>query len=177
VVGEVSEERATTGRVTPPIGFRRPVEGDYPAIVEVIDEWWGGRRVRHLLPRLWLEHFRATSWIAETEDGRLAGFLIGFVSPEHPDEGHVHMVAANPNLRRRGLGRQLYERFFADARAAGVRRVQAVTWPGNRVSIDFHRSIGFRPDDGPGSTPIYGVPAFADHDGPGEDRVRFVLDL
>ena len=28
-----------------------------PTIVELVDEWWGGRRMRALLPRLWFQHF------------------------------------------------------------------------------------------------------------------------
>ena len=39
------------------ITFRRPTEADYPAISGVIDDWWGGRQLDHLLPRLWL-HLR-----------------------------------------------------------------------------------------------------------------------
>lgn len=171
-----------TTRRHPPIApgelrFRHPVEADHRAIIGVVDEWWGGRGMRSLLPRLWLQHFTGTSWIAETEDGRLAGFLVGFVSPDRPDEAYVHMVATNPNLRRRGVGRALYEQFVADVRGRGVRRVTAITWPGNRVSIGFHRSIGFRVDDGAGTTPIYGTPAYADYDDAGQDRVVFVREL
>ena len=58
------------------------------------------------------------------------------------------MVATSPNHRRSGLGRLLYERFFEDARARGARRVGAVTWPGNRVSVGFHRAMGFVPSTG-----------------------------
>jgi ribosomal protein S18 acetylase RimI-like enzyme len=60
----------------------------------------------------------------------------------------------------KGLGRELYERFFALARAAGRRRVSCVTSPANTGSVDFHRAIGFEPG-----------PLRADYDGPGEDRV------
>ena len=42
------------------------------------------------------------------------------------------MVGTSPNHRGAGLGRMLYERFFEDMRGRGVRRVGAVTWPGNR---------------------------------------------
>lgn len=159
------------------ICLRRPVEADHGPVASVVDDWWGGRRLHDLLPRLWFQHFTGTSWIAETDDGRLAGFLVGFISPDHPDEAYVHMVAANPNLRKAGVGRALYEAFFADVAARGVGRVKAITWPGNRVSVEFHQAIGFRVDDGPGSAPIYGAPAFADYDYAGEDRVVFVREL
>ena len=48
-------------------------------------------------------------------------------------------------------GRLLYERFFDDVSKRGVRQVNAVTWPGNRVSVAFHRAMGFTVDDGPGT--------------------------
>lgn len=158
--------------------FRRPTPDDHSAIVAVVDEWWGGRQMRALLPRLWFEHFAGTSWIAEDAvDGRLTGFLVAFLSPDRLGTAYIHMVAADPNRRRNGIGRGLYEQAFADFAARGARRVVAVTWPGNRTSVAFHRSMGFRVDDGPGTSPIYGTPAHADHDGPGEDRVVFLRDL
>jgi GNAT superfamily N-acetyltransferase len=160
-----------------PLRFRRPIEADHRLIVELVDEWWGGQRVRHLLPRLWFQHFTATSWVAETADGRLAGFLIGFVSPDRPGEAYVHLVAANPNLRRVGVGRALYERFFDEARLRGISRVSAVSEPDNRAAVAFHLALGFRLDSGPGTRPIHGVPAFPDYDGDRADRVVLNRDL
>jgi ribosomal protein S18 acetylase RimI-like enzyme len=157
--------------------YRRPVADDHARLDAVIDEWWGGRRLRHLLPRLWLEHFSGTSWIIEDGEGRLVGFLVGFISQDDPSTAYVHMIASDPNRRRRGLGAELYGRFFEDARARGASRVTAVTWPGNRQSIAFHRAVGFAVDDGPGTQPIYGTPAHVDHDGADEDRVVFVRTL
>jgi len=159
------------------LSLRRPTEADHAKIVRLVDEWWGGRHMRALLPRLWFQHFTATSWVAETEDGRLAGFLVGFISPDRPDEAYIHMVAANPNLRRQDVGRRLYERFFEDVRGRGARRVLAITWPGNRTSIAFHRALGFRLFDGPGTRSIYGVPAFPDYESDDEDRCLLVREL
>jgi GNAT superfamily N-acetyltransferase len=157
--------------------FRRPIEADHPRLIAVIDEWWGGRTMHTLLPRLWLQHFTETSWMAEGADGRLRGFIVAFVSPDDPLTGYVHMVASDPNVRRAGIGRALYGRAWADLADRGAVRVKAVTWPGNRISIAFHEAIGFTVDDGPGSQPIYGTPAYPDYDGPGEDRVVFVRPL
>ena len=99
------------------------------------------------------------------------------MSPDDPTTGYVHMIASDPNRRKSGIGRALYERAFADLAAHGARRVTAVTWPGNRVSVDFHRAMGFRVDDGPGTTPIYGTSAHPDYDGPGDDRVVFIREV
>jgi ribosomal protein S18 acetylase RimI-like enzyme len=161
----------------PDLTFRHPTEDDHRRIVDLVDEWWGGRRMRALLPRLWFQHFAGTSWIAETAEGRLAGFVVAFISQDDPATGYVHMIAADPNLRRVGVGRALYERVIEDLGRRGVRRVTAITWPGNRQSVAFHQAIGFRVDDGPGTQNLYGTRAYPDYDGEGEDRAVFVLDL
>jgi len=153
--------------------FRRPVEDDHRFLVDRVDEWWSGRRLHQLLPRLWFQHFSGTSWVAEDATGTVVGFLVGFISPDDPEQAYIHLAATSPNHRRAGLGRALYERFFADARAGGARRVTAITWPGNRASVGFHRAMGFAPDDGPGTQRLYGTPAHPDYDGDGEDRVVF----
>ena len=167
------------GRTTPDAGLRlrRPVEADHAVVIRVVDDWWGDRRLHHLLPRLWFQFFTGTSWIAETDDGRLAGFLIGFVSPDDAGVGYIHMVSSNPNLRRRGLGRRLYAAFTSDVGARGVREVRAITWAGNRQSIAFHTALGFRIDEGPETRRVFGAMAHPDYEGDGEDIVVFRLDL
>lgn len=160
-----------------PLTFRRPSEADHPTIVRLIDAWWDGRRLHDLLPRLWLQHFSGTSWVAQDDSGRIRGFLVGFVSPDRPDTAYVHMVAADPNLRRRGVGRALYRRFIDDVAGRGARRVMAITWPGNRTSVAFHRALGFAVEDGAGTLRLYGTPAFPDYDFPGEDRAVMMLQI
>ncbi|MFI1577927.1 GNAT family N-acetyltransferase [Embleya sp. NPDC020630] len=137
---------------------------DYDAIAAVVDDWWG-RPMTPALPRLFLDHFHTTSLVAEDVDG-LGGFLIGLLSPSRVDEAYVHFVAVRPDLRRSGLAAELYERFFALARAAGRLRVRAITGPGNTGSVRFHTTMGFT---------VHGP--VADLDGPGRDRMRFERSL
>jgi ribosomal protein S18 acetylase RimI-like enzyme len=150
------------------------MEVDHPSLVAIVDDWWGGRRLHDLLPRLWLQFFTGTSWIAETEDGHLAGFLVGFVSSDDPHLAYIHMVATNPELRKQAIGRTMYEAFFEDVARRGARQVKTITWAGNTVSIGFHTAMGFRIEDGPGTRRIMGVTAYPDYEYPGEDRVVFV---
>jgi ribosomal protein S18 acetylase RimI-like enzyme len=143
----------------------RPARADYyDRIVAVVDDWWG-RSISDLLPRLFLDHFHATSRVAEDDHG-LAGFLIAFLSPSEPHEAYIHFVGVRPDQRRTGLARQLYTDFADHARAHGCHTIRAVTGPVNTGSIRFHRALGFV-----ASEPI------ADYDGPGQDRVTFRLDL
>jgi ribosomal protein S18 acetylase RimI-like enzyme len=147
---------------------------DYARIVAVVDDWWG-RPMTGKLPRLFLDHFHDTSLVAELEDGRLAGFLVGFLSPAQPEEAYIHFVAVEPVLRGTGLARELYERCFALAQQQGRRRVRAITGPVNQGSVAFHRAMGFELE--PGDDERDGVPFTRDWDGPGEARVRFVRPL
>ena len=59
--------------------IRSLVSADYEVISPVVDEWWGGRPVRHLVHRLFFEHFSSTSF-ALAEDGELCAFLIGLAA-------------------------------------------------------------------------------------------------
>ena len=62
--------------------IRHAEPGDYARVIAVVDEWWGGRELAAMLPKLFFIHFRDTSFVAE-EDGGLAGFLCGFRSQTH----------------------------------------------------------------------------------------------
>jgi L-amino acid N-acyltransferase YncA len=151
----------------------RPVQAaDYDRVIAVVDDWWDGRQMAGMLPRLFFTHFANTSFVAEDEGGELAGFIVGFLSQANPDEAYVHFVGVAPSHRGAGLGRRLYERFFEAARAADRHVVRAVTSPVNRVSIAAHRALGFEVVAGPGQQD--GVPFHPDYDGRDGDRVLFV---
>src|SRR5919201_1415400 len=120
----------------------RPLDpGDHGRVLRVLDDWWG-RPMGALLPRPFFTHFRETSFVLERRD-ELVGFLVGFLSQTHADEAYIHAVGIAPDDRGKGLGRMLYQRFFAVVAAHGRRRVRAVTSPVNTGSVEFHRRLGF----------------------------------
>jgi predicted GNAT superfamily acetyltransferase len=136
---------------------------DYGTVIARIDEWWGGREMAAMLPKLFFVHFRDTSFVAE-RDGRLVGFLCGFRSQTFEDEAYVHFVGVDPGERGSGLGRTLYERFFEAVAPRMI--VRAVTAPVNERSVAFHTAIGFEVDRIDES-----------YDGAGEARVLLVKRL
>ena len=139
--------------------IRNAEPSDHASVAAVIDDWWGGRAMRDMLPRLFFTHFRDTSFVAE-EGGELAGFLCGFLSQTYPDQAYCHFVGVAPAHRKSGLASDLYAHLFDAARAAGRSSVHCVTSPKNTGSIAFHTRIGFEV--------AAEVPGY---DGSGESRV------
>ena len=148
------------------ITIRHAHPSDYGRVIQHVNAWWGDREMAPMLPKLFFLHFEGTSFVAEREDGTIAGFLIGFLSQTSDDEAYVHFVGVAPDQRGSGLGRDLYERFFAVAAEQGRTVVRCVTSTMNADSIAFHEALGFEIDR-----------VAKDYDGPSEDRVLFVKKI
>ena len=146
--------------------IRHAQPSDYGRVIQHVNAWWGGRDMAPMLPKLFFLHFEGTSFVAEREDGTIAGFLIGFLSQTDESEAYVHFVGIAPELRGSGLGRAFYERFFDVAREHGRSVARCVTSPQNTDSVAFHEALGFTADR-----------VAKNYDGPGEDRVLFVKQL
>jgi len=148
------------------VAIRHVQPSDYGRVIQHLNEWWGGREMAPMLPRLFFIHFESTSFVADREDGTLAGFLIGFLSQTDDDTAYVHFIGVAPDERGSGLGRELYERFFDAARASGRSVVRCVTSPENTASLAFHDALGFERE---------GVAE--DYDGAGSSRVLLARGL
>ncbi|MEW6664496.1 MAG: GNAT family N-acetyltransferase [Thermodesulfobacteriota bacterium] len=154
--------------------IRQAEPSDYQPIIEVVNEWWGGRRMADMLPRLFFVHFRATSFVAEHK-GKTVGFVTGFVSQTFPDEAYIHFVGVHPAFRKGGIARSLYETFFAAVQNLGCRTVRCVTSPVNKGSISFHQRMEFSAEES--ERVVDGVPVMEGYDGKGNDRVLFCKSL
>jgi ribosomal protein S18 acetylase RimI-like enzyme len=148
--------------------IRHAEPSDYQHIIAVVDEWWGGRRMANMLPKLFFVHFQPTSFVAE-HNNRIVGFVTGFVSQTFPDEAYIHFGGVHPAFRKHGLARKLYERFFVTVQNLGCRTVKCVTSPVNKGSISFHCCMGFSMMDS--EKIVEGIPVIEGYDGKGEDRV------
>lgn len=156
------------------VKIRSVRESDYIEAISVIDDWWGGRHMADMLPKLFFVHFQDTGFIAE-DNGKIVAFLIGFVSQTYPNEAYIHFIGVHPDSRKSGIANRLYNLFFDTVRQKGCDTVRCVTSPVNKTSIAFHTRMGFRIQDGNGE--VDGVPVLVNYDGQGHDRVLFVKTL
>ncbi|SDJ12761.1 GNAT family N-acetyltransferase [Salimicrobium halophilum] len=150
--------------------IRNVTSEDYYILSPLINEWWGGRQMSEILPKLFFDHFNTSSFIAE-EDGAIFGFLIGFMSQSKKEEAYIHFAGVHPDHRQKKVGKKLYEEFFRVASENERSTVKAVTSPVNKTSIAYHSKIGFSIKDGDKS--VDGIIVTQDYDGPRKDRVLF----
>jgi ribosomal protein S18 acetylase RimI-like enzyme len=127
----------------PTISIRGLVEGDYPYVITRVNDWWGGRDMASMLPRLFFQHFAPTSFAAVDDSNNIVGFLCGFVSQSDPSESYIHFVGVDPAARGLDIGRRLYEAFFDRSISLGCETVHCVTAPVNTGSQAFHTRMGF----------------------------------
>lgn len=154
--------------------LRNIQESDYVPIISVINDWWGGRPMADMLPRLFFQHFQDTSFLLE-KDGEMIGFLVGFESSSQKGNSYIHFVGIHPEHRKSGYAKQLYNQFFKQMKERGCQRVNCITSPMNKGSISFHRKMGFYIQQGDAT--VEGISVFHNYDGKGNDRVVFQKDL
>ncbi|MCD4674838.1 MAG: GNAT family N-acetyltransferase [Desulfobacula sp.] len=152
------------------MNIQHPKESDHPRIISVMKGWWKGRDLTHALPRLFLIHFKSTSFIVE-HDEKLIGFLIGFFSPDHLDQGYIHFAGVHPDFQGKGLGKKLYFLFFKKCLKENRTLVRSCTSPVNKGSIAFHKRLGFQII--PSDQSIDDVPVSLDYSKPGDTKVLF----
>lgn len=150
------------------------IPSDYDLIIKELNNWWGGRNMTDMLPRLFFNHFTKTSFIKRHKK-EILGFIVGFVSQDNPEVGYVHFIGVNPKYRKQKIGQQLYKRFFDEVKTLNIKEVECVTSIENNLSINFHKRLGFTIKKG--NKDLNGISYFENYDGNGEHRVvfRYVL--
>ena len=141
-------------------------ESDFLHISTNLDEWWGGRNMVPMLPRLWFK------------DSQPIAFLVGYISQIDNSKAYVHFIGVDPYHRKDNLGRSLYEAFSRKAAELGANRIEAVTSPTNATSLRFHESLGFLAKEIGGELvlPTQAL-GHKDYNGVGADRVILIKTL
>jgi GNAT superfamily N-acetyltransferase len=129
----------------------RPVElSDLDALVRIDEKLSGQTRKGYWQRRLEIAAFRPPwmSLVAET-DGRLAGFLFGWVSESEfgiaEPTGWVDMIGVDPPYRGRGIGHALLQRFLDSGRELrSISKVATLIDLAQADVREFFTRLGFR---------------------------------
>ncbi|MDM8538345.1 GNAT family N-acetyltransferase [Desulfobacterales bacterium HSG17] len=156
------------------IRIRNSKPSDHEIIVNVLKDWWNGRDLSSMLPKLFLVHFTNTSFVLE-KNNQLIGFLIGFLSPATSNEGYIHFAGVHPDYRYIGIGKMLYDCFFNLCKENNRTIIRACTSPVNKGSIKFHKNLGFSIVNG--NAEVDGIQVTLDYNKPDDHKVLFEIKI
>ncbi|MFC4603389.1 diaminobutyrate acetyltransferase [Rhodococcus kronopolitis] len=110
---------------------------------------------------LWCRDFRNTSAVAEL-DGRVVGFVTGYIRSEAPDTVFIWQVAVDAAARGRGIGVAMLDRVLTRVRPFSVRFVETTITAQNSGSIAMFTSLARRHDTGIYCRPLLSADHFPD---------------
>lgn len=128
--------------------------------------------IYHCLTR----YFANTCFVAEKE-GQIIGFILGWISQVDNTIAYVHNICVIPKNRKNKIASSLYDRFIRAVKDNGCDRIFLIAGSTNKISINFHKSLGFRASDEGEAIIIDGVRAVKDYNGPGEHKVVLCKDI
>ena len=143
-------------------------KADFDQILRDTVDFWGDERTLFLHHPMFVNEFGNSAFVFK-EGEQVIAYLFGFISQTAP-VGYVHAIGVRRSRQKQGLGRRLYDHFTQFARKRGCKGLKAITTPGNKTSIAFHRRIGM---ELMGESNEEGIPIIKDYSGPGEHRVVF----
>ncbi|WP_017973032.1 diaminobutyrate acetyltransferase [Actinopolyspora halophila] len=89
---------------------------------------------------LWCRDFAATSLVARS-DGRVAGFVTGYVRPDAPDTVVVWQIGVDAAQRGRRIAARLLERLLNEVLPRGVRYLETTITADNSASINLFSAL------------------------------------
>ena len=143
-------------------------KADFDQILNEITVFWGDERTLFLHHPMFINEFGNSAFVIK-EGGKVIGYLFGFISQTEP-VGYVHAIGVRITHQRKGLGKRLYDHFTEFVLKHGCKELKALTTPGNKTSIAFHKSIGMELQGEPNEE---GIPIVRDYSGSAHDRVVF----
>jgi [ribosomal protein S18]-alanine N-acetyltransferase len=113
---------------------------DVPSLTELerlcFSDPWSAAGIRETI-----QYETARTFVAEDEN-QIVGYVMARISGE---EGEILDLAVRPDLRRRGIGRQLLLSVWNALGSEGVRELYLEVRESNRAAIELYRGHGFRP--------------------------------
>jgi L-2,4-diaminobutyric acid acetyltransferase len=115
------------------VTFRAPAIGDAPRLWEIARDSGVLDLNSSYSYLLWCRDFRDSSVVAE-QDGRVGGFVTGFVRPQDPRTVFVWQVAVDEALRGHGIAASMLNRLLDHLAHQGVTRLETTISPDNAAS-------------------------------------------
>lgn len=158
------------------IQIRKVREKDFLRIIDFADNCTPIPKERNSIYHCMTRFFANTCFVAERDDNMI-GYILGWISQVDKKIAYVHNICVMPEERRNKLATKLYDRFIETVKEIGCDQIYLIANAMNDASIDFHRSLDFKPTIEGEKIIINDVETIKDYNGPGEHMVLMRKDI
>ncbi|MGO4202107.1 diaminobutyrate acetyltransferase [Rhodococcus sp. TAF43] len=137
------QTRVTPTTVPDAVEFRKPQISDGVRLWEIAKDSQTLDVNSSYSYLLWCRDFQDTS-IVSTVDGRVTGFVTGYIRPEAPNTLFVWQVAVDAAQRGRGLAGRMLNDLLDRVALQGVWNLETTISPDNVASIALFTSVAHR---------------------------------
>ena len=132
--------------------IRRAMPADYERVVDLMRLIPGGIASDAVRRETMLEELRHSTsmevWVAESDHHSLVGFCaLSFAKTLVELRAWLDALTVEPEFRRRGVGRALFEHAVRRARARGAVQLLVDSSRGSATAQDFYRAVGFNVEE------------------------------
>lgn len=154
-----------------PYNIRQVQEDDFLTIADIATYCPPMVTERNSIYHLFTKFFKSTSLIIESDDKKVLGFLLGFISQDDPTEAYIHLLCVIPQWRNKGLAKDLIDEFLNILSEKGCSKINLITSPGNKKALNFYMKMGFKIENEGREIIINGVKTIKNYNGPGEHKL------
>lgn len=156
--------------------IRRVKEEDFFEIMNLASKCNPIPIERDSIYHLFTRYFTDTCLVAE-KDNKIVGYMLGFISQVDRKVAYIHNICVSPEFRRKKIGSILYGKFFQNMKKKNCQRIFLIINPINKLSINYHESLGFNALKDGEEIYIEGTRASKNYNGPGKHMVVMCKSL
>lgn len=158
------------------VRIRTVKEEDFLEIMDLASKCDSIPVERGSIYHLFTKYFADTCFVAE-KDNKIVGYILGFISQLEKNVAYIHNICIAPYLRRKKIGSRLYQEFFQKMKKQKCQKIFLIINPINKLSINYHESLGFNVLNVGEEIFVEGVRASKDYNGPGKHMVVMCKSL
>lgn len=95
---------------------------------------------------MWCEIFSDTSVVVKDEEGKVVGFVSGFIHPDTPDTLFIWQIAVDESARGQGLATRMLFKLLEREQENEIRYVEATVTPSNIPSRRLFQGLAKKLD-------------------------------
>ncbi|SEN86204.1 diaminobutyrate acetyltransferase [Amphibacillus marinus] len=121
-----------------------------------------------------MSHYFSDTCVVAKLDGKVVGFITGFIPPKQSDTVFVWQIGVDPNYKGNGIGLSLLNQLVNQVKAQDINYVEATVTPSNQASQALFKKLALQQQTECNIESFFTQDLFPDEE-PYEEELKFKI--